>query len=101
VTAEFAIAMPAVLLVLAVVLGGVQLGGLKLRLESAAAVAARLVARGSAAEPALAGVGAPASLTREDRDGLVCVRLSARPPGVADVLGIGVSGSGCAIAEGG
>ena len=44
--AEFAVALPAVLLVLAMVLGGVQLGAVQVRLQDAAADAARSLGRG-------------------------------------------------------
>ena len=47
--AEFAVALPAVLLVLATVLGGVQLGTLQVRLQDAAADAARSLGRGDSA----------------------------------------------------
>ena len=49
VAAEFAVAMPAVLLVLATALGGVQLAGLQLQAQDAAADAARSYARGESA----------------------------------------------------
>ena len=49
VVAEFAVAMPAVLLVLATALGGVQLAGLQLQAQDAAADAARSYARGESA----------------------------------------------------
>lgn len=100
VTAEFASVIPAVILVLACVLGALQLVGQQLRLQDAAADAARIAARG---EPQLAAHQAGrlvpgAVLTSENRDGLVCVRLRA-PAGVAGVLlgAVALTASGCAL----
>ena len=60
--AEFAVALPAVLLVLLTLLGGVQVAGLQLRAQDAAADAARSWARG-------------------DRAGAVSGRLQRQVPG--------------------
>ncbi|MDO5052170.1 MAG: TadE family type IV pilus minor pilin, partial [Pseudoclavibacter sp.] len=46
--AEFAVTLPAVLLVLALCIGGVQASALHVRLQDAAADAARATARGAA-----------------------------------------------------
>ena len=47
--AEFAVALPAVLLVLGMVVGGIQLGALQVRVQDAAADAARSLGRGDGA----------------------------------------------------
>ena len=51
-TAEFAAALPAVLVVLAFCLGAVQVMGQQVRMSDAAADVARLLARGDGAGPA-------------------------------------------------
>lgn len=100
--AEFAVALPAVLLVLATVLGGVQLGTLQLRLQDAAADAARSLGRGDASPAVASRVSrqtptAHWSVTRPA--GLVCVHLvaSAAPP--AGVLGLQAAAASCALDE--
>lgn len=82
VAAEFAVALPAVALVLAVCLGGIGVGAQQLRLQDAAAGAARSLARGDSGAAGTA-IG-DAAWQRWERDGLVCVRLSeaARVPAV-------------------
>jgi hypothetical protein len=80
VTAEFAAALPAVLVVLACCLGAVQVVGQQVRLSDAAADVARLLARGDTAAPAaglLASVGPRTALAQEREGDFVCVRLSA------------------------
>jgi len=88
VTAEFAVALPAVGLVLGVCVWGVQLAGAQVRLQDAAGIAARAVARGDA-------IPAPAGLViatwREG--GLACASASAS-------LGVALSAESCAPAEG-
>lgn len=103
VVAEFAVAMPAVLLVLALLLGGVQLGATAVRLQDAAADAARGLARGdgpSAVQGRLAAQVPGASLRRRVVDGLECVTVSAGPPGVAALAGIRLDASSCALPGG-
>ena len=100
--AEFAVAMPAVLLVLGMVLGGIQLGTLQVRLQDAAADAARSLGRGDSA-PALAARLArqvPGARWSSSRSGaLVCAHLVASAPGPAALLGLTVSATSCAQAE--
>jgi hypothetical protein len=100
VTAEFAAALPAALVCLAVGVGAVQAGGQQLRLIDAAAVDARLLGRGD--EPKGSGTdtapGAERATVRER--GMVCVTLSAP----STILGLGgaglrVSGRACALDE--
>lgn len=62
VTAEFAVALPAVVFLLALLLAGVSAGLTQVRLEGAAQSAARVMARGesvSAAQQAVSRVGGP------------------------------------------
>jgi len=76
VAAEFAAVVPAVVVVLVVCVAGFQVAGAQLRLQDAAAIAARSVGRGAAASvPALGpGFGA-VSASRSSVGDLVCVRL--------------------------
>lgn len=104
VTAEFAAVVPAVLLVLAVCLGGVQIVGQQLRLTDAAADAARSLARGDSTAVAAARVHQGVGTTRmstENSGEFVCVRLtSAAAFGPAASVGFTVAARGCAL-EGG
>jgi len=85
VTAEFAVVMPAVLLVLAFGLGVVRLGVEQLRLQGAAFDAARLVGRGGpGASQVITQVHPDADFAIHRADGLVCVTASA--PGRLGVL---------------
>ena len=100
--AEFAVALPAVLLVLATVLGGVQLGTLQLRLQDAAVDAARALGRGDPASALGSGIAqrVPSARWTVSRPaGLVCVHLvaSAAPP--AGVLGLSAAATSCALDE--
>ncbi len=100
--AEFAIALPAVLLVLATMLGGVQLGTLQLRMQDAAADAARALGRGDSAAALATRVsgqspGAQLSVTRPA--GLVCARLVAPVAPPAALLGLTASATSCALDE--
>ncbi len=80
VSAEFAVLMPAVLLLLGLGLSAAQVSGRQLQLQDAAADAARIVARGEgvpAAEGHLAAL-VPGAVLRGQRIGdLSCVVLSA------------------------
>lgn len=94
--------IPAVLLVLACCLGGVQLVSQQLRLQDAAAAASRSLARGEDEGTASARVRqlvTGASLARSDRGGMVCVRLAS--PGPAGVFAaVRVAAASCALAVG-
>ncbi len=94
--------IPAVLLLLACCLGGVQLVSQQLRLQDAAAAASRSLARGESTRTASAQVAqlvTGALLERDDRGGMVCVRLvSAAPPGV--FAAVRVRAASCALAVG-
>ena len=97
VTAEFAIVLPAVLMVLGLALGSILLATNRLVLSSAASEVARLEARGDtgAAAERIAALGGGASVQREGRGALHCVALTASPGRGALSL-IEVSGRGCA-----
>lgn len=94
VTAEFAVAVPAVLIVLAACLGGVRIGAEQLRVVDAASAAARIAARGDPRETT--GVAAGTVLERSWRSGdTVCVALRRD----VRVLGlpVPVRATGCAL----
>ena len=79
-TAEFAVALPAIALVLAASLAAVHVAAVQVRLTDAAADAARLVARGEPEARALAllpGAVDGASATVVHRGDLVCVDAAA------------------------
>ena len=100
--AEFAVALPAVLLVLGMVLGGIELGALQVRLQDAAADAARALGRGdpAAALEARLARQAPGARWSSSRSGaLVCAHLVASAGGPAALLGLTVSATSCAQAE--
>src|SRR5690606_25593555 len=100
VTAEFAAVIPAVLLVLACCLGAVQVATLQLRLQDAAAVAARALARGDSVAVDSLVVGATASAKREGPYVCVTARVSSSIGG--GLLGaISLSARSCAAASGG
>lgn len=96
-TAEFAVVLPSVLLVLAGCLGALRVGVEQARVDAAAAVVARSVARGDAPDAAMAlGTAAGAAwVAVEHRRGLVCARAAATSP----VLGLPlrVTGASCAL----
>ena len=100
VTAEFAMILPAIALILAIGVGVVQLGALQVRLTDAAADAARMLGRGDPAGSASARVAqaqAGASMSVSHPGALVCV--TARASAGSDVLGalFDFSGTGCAL----
>jgi hypothetical protein len=101
VTAEFAAALPAVLVVLACCLGAVQVVGQQVRITDAADIA-RLLARGDSAAPAaglLAAVGPGAALAQDRQGEFVCARLSA-PSAFAPfaAAGLTLAARSCALA---
>lgn len=97
VTAEFALVVPAVLVILGVVIGSIVIATHRLTLTGAAADIARLEARGDAelAAARLDALGSSVSVAREREGLLLCVTLSS---GSRDgLLGvIAVRGSACA-----
>lgn len=101
VTAEFAIVLPAVLVVLGLVIGGVLIAAHRATLVSLAAEAARLEARGDAALAAarLTAVDGEVEVRRESRGRLSCVTLTSHPGGGL-LAAIGVEAEGCAVGDG-
>lgn len=104
VTAEFAVALPAVVVVLACCLGAVQLASQQVRLSDAAADAARTLARGDPVAVAAARVqrvAGEADMSTSRSGDFVCVELSAVAGiGPATLAGIRVRATGCALAGG-
>ena len=100
ITAEFAIALPAVVMVLACCLSGLQVAGQQLRLQDAAAAAARAAARGG--DTAVAARLAPgASVSRYSEGDLVCVRLSAPSSAlVGTLMALTLNATSCALGGG-
>lgn len=102
--AEFAVTMPAVLLVLAMTVGALGAAAHQVRLADAAADAARALGRGESAATAgaLAARVAPGSELSTSVDGqLVCVEVSkawALPGGRA--TGIRLAARACALGGG-
>jgi hypothetical protein len=97
VTAEFATVIPAVLLVLAACLAGLQLSSHQVRLQQVAAMAARSVARG---EPVggVAGLLPGTTLRVERRGEFACVTASAAGSRTAGLIGaFTVNASSCAL----
>jgi hypothetical protein len=95
VVAEFAVALPAVALVLLLGIGALAAGARQVRLEDAAADAARLAARGeswSRVEATIAAAVAGGGARVETRDDLVCVIASAPA-----LLAIRLSATSCAL----
>jgi Flp pilus assembly protein TadG len=98
VSAEFAVALPALLLVVLLGVGALGTGARQVRLQDAAADAARLLARGEDHGRARAVVAAAGgTLTIEQRGDLVCA--IARAPAVLPPLPAS-SASSCALAGG-
>lgn len=96
VVAEFAVALPAVALVLLLGAGSLGACARQVRLQDAAADAARLIARGDAEVRARAVIeyAVPgASAVTERRGDLVCVTASAS----ASVLPVALSATSCAL----
>lgn len=94
-TAELAIAVPAVLLVLAACLGGVRMGVERLRVVDAAAQAARLAAVGEDPSAPAAAIGGAVVGSRRDGE-TVCVAVRSR----VRLLGlpVPVDAESCALA---
>jgi Flp pilus assembly protein TadG len=104
VTAEFAAAIPAVLLVLSCCLGAVQVVGQQVRLTDAVADGARSLARGDPEGVAFRRVShsiGAATIGQERSGDFVCVTLqqaAAFPPAAG--LGLTLSARSCALAGG-
>jgi len=101
VTAEFAVALPAIALVLAAALASVHAVGLQVRLADAAADAARALGRGETVDAAAGIAGrhvGGAGLTVLDDGEFVCATLTARPTGV--LAAIELRAASCAMRGG-
>lgn len=99
-TAEFAVAFPAVLAVVGLLLGGVQVAALQVRAQDAAADAARGLGRGDSAGAVaerLAGQLPTAALESWVTGDLRCVRVEVAPTGPVAVLGLRAGASACAL----
>ena len=103
VVAEFAITLPAVVRLLAVVLGSAGVGAQHVQVQDAAANAARMLGRGEPASAALAlatrVVRAP-SLDIDRAEGLVCVTLRAPARIIVTLPVVQVRGYACALDDG-
>ena len=95
ITAEFALALPAVIAVLALCLGGVQVAGQQLRLQDAAAAAARAEARGTTTA-AVASLAPGASAHSWSDADLTCVTLTS----ASALPGLILSATSCALGGG-
>lgn len=96
-TAEFVVAVPALLAVIVLAVGAILLAAQQVRLTAVAAELARLEARGDAreAQRSLSALGSGAVATREREGGLHCVGLRAHPVGGA-LAAIGIGARSCA-----
>ena len=102
-TAEFAIALPAVVLLLGLSLGAVSISGGQVQAQGAAADAARAAARGDATSTVTERLDRqlPGAILRSWRDGdLVCASVELAVSGPAALLGIRPEASSCALAGG-
>lgn len=99
VTAELAVVMPAVVLVLLLVLAGVSAGVTQLRVADAARVAARQAAIGSDDVAGAAQRVAPGVSVGVERGEFTCVTVARRVPGPLGGLGLTASSRACAYTE--
>lgn len=101
VTAEFAIVLPAILVVLGLTIGGIFIAAHRITLASLAAQVSRLEARGDGdlAAAVLTDWGAQIEVKRSRSDGLHCVTLRSYPAGGL-LAGIGVESLSCAAVSG-
>lgn len=100
VVAEFAITLPAVVVLLAIVLGSAGVGAQHVQAQDAAANAARALGRGDSASTVLALANRMlrgASLRTERAEGLVCVTLRAPARIIVALPAIEVRGYACAL----
>lgn len=102
-TAELAVAVPVLLLVLAVALAAVRLGVDRIRVVDAAHAAARVVGRG---EPVARGAAAARAAAPDDArveivavEGAVRVTVAADPPAILRTIGMRTPSRGVATAR--
>lgn len=102
-TAEFAAVMPAVVVVLAACLGGLQLASIQVRLHDAAGLGARAVARGdlSAVQTAAARAGTPSATTIATwREGsLACATARTTASWAPGMPAIELAAESCALVD--
>ncbi|NEM92190.1 TadE family type IV pilus minor pilin [Galbitalea soli] len=101
VTAEFAVALPAVVLVLAVALGALAAGTRAIALESGAGDAARMLGRGESGDRAAAVLhrAAPGARLRIlDADGQACVVARVSAP-ILGPITVPLTARACALRE--
>ncbi|MEJ3404909.1 TadE family type IV pilus minor pilin [Rathayibacter sp. YIM 133350] len=99
-TAELAVALPTVVLVLAACLAAVQIVSVQVRVTDAAAQVARALSRGDAAAAAsalAAGAVAGATVTVDHGGGLVCARVQAPAARGSPLAGVQVAARSCAL----
>lgn len=99
VTAEIAVALPAVVLVLLLVLSAVCAGVTQLRVTDAARVAARQAAIGSDDVEGAAVQAGGAARVDVERGELTCVHVSRPVPGPLGGLGLTARSTACAYTE--
>ncbi|WP_157421663.1 TadE family type IV pilus minor pilin [Agromyces sp. Leaf222] len=100
-TAEFAVALPAIMLVLATCLASVHLVTLQVRLTDAAAAAARALGRGEAVEVAsgiAVRIAGSTELSHSDDGTFACVTLAASGGGL--LAPIRLTSESCAMSGG-
>lgn len=98
-TAEFAVVLPTIVLVLACCLAGLQCAALQLRLQDAAASAARSASRGDDLSAA-ARIVQSATLVVTHEHGLVCVAATATAKGAGLLSALAITASSCALESG-
>lgn len=97
-TAELAVALPAVAIVLAICVWGVQLAAVQVRMQDAAGLAARAAARGD--DPGVAAVAHPGSGLSTWVDGeLVCARASVEVASPVGLPPVPVAAVACSLRE--
>ncbi len=96
-TAEFAITIPAVLAILALVLGGIYLSSERVALISLAGDVARLEARGDSALAAarIASAARAPQIARENDGKVLCV-IATGAPRQGILAALTITGRGCA-----
>jgi hypothetical protein len=98
--AEFAVALPAVALVLGLCVSGVAVSAQQVRLQDAAADAARVLGRGESAVVAAAHAGGGITGVQLESwvsGELVCARLSAPAAGPIGATGLRLQATSCAL----
>lgn len=100
VTAELAVALPAVVALVAALVWGLQLAATHVRLQDAAALAARAVARGDALPAGVIAAAAPGATAASHWEGeLICVRVTAGAAGPLGVV-VALGAASCALGAG-